>query len=94
MPRLLEVKALKSFRLWLRYDDGSAGDVDVSDLAGHGVFKAWEDPAFFAAVELRAHGDIAWGDQIDLCPDAMYMRLTGKTPEQVFPNLIKVDTHA
>ena len=22
---------------------------------------------------------------IDLCPDAMYMRLTGKSPDEVFP---------
>jgi len=24
-----------------------------------------------------------WGDQIDLCPDALYLRATGKEPEDI-----------
>jgi len=27
------------------------------------------------------------GEDIDLCPDALYLRLTGKTPEDLFPAL-------
>ena len=32
-------------------------------------------------------GEIAWRNEIDLCRHALYLRLTGKTPEQVFPSL-------
>ena len=65
--------------LWIEYADGTAGEIDLSHLAGRGVFRAWEDPAFFAAVRLESeNGAIVWGDKIDLCPDALYMRLTGK----------------
>jgi hypothetical protein len=49
MPTPVEVKALANYRIWLRYDDGVQGEVDPSDLAGRGVFKAWSDwsdPAF------------------------------------------------
>ena len=87
MARLIEVKARSHFRIWLRYDDGVQGDVDLSDLAGRGVFKAWSDPAFFQAVRVASHGAIEWGADIDICPDAMYLRLTGKSPEDVFPGL-------
>lgn len=87
MPKPVEVKALANYRIWLRYDDGSNGEVDLSDLAGRGVFKAWNDATFYGSVRVGSHGAIEWGSTIDLCPDAMFMRLTGKSPEELFPAL-------
>ena len=40
------------------------------------------------------HGQVAWSDEIDLCPDALYLRLTDKAPEEVFPNLRKMRVDA
>ena len=94
MARPVEVKALPNFRIWLRYDDGIHGEVDLSDLAGRGVFAAWKDQAFFNAVRLTTHGAIEWGTDIDICPDAMYLRLTGKSPEEVFPTLASMHADA
>jgi hypothetical protein len=85
MPKPIEVKALPGYHIWLRYDDGAQGEVDLSDIAGRGVFRAWTDPAVFDAVRLGSHGAIEWSPDLDLCPDAMYLRLTGKTVEEVFP---------
>ncbi len=94
IPRPVEVTALKDFRIWLRYDDGTEGEVDLSDIAGHGVFKAWDDVAFFGSVRLGSHGAIEWPGEIDICPDAMYLRLAGKSPEDVFPALKSVHADA
>lgn len=94
MPRPTQVRAGPDYRLWLRYEDGTEGEVDLSRLLGRGVFKAWQDIAFFESVKLGPYGEIMWGDEIDLCPDAIYMRLTGRTPEQVFPSLKKVEVDA
>ncbi len=47
----------------------------------------------FSAESLRdrsnpcAHGTIEGGTDIKMCPDAMSLRLTGKSPEEVFPTL-------
>jgi hypothetical protein len=54
---------------------------------GRGVFAAWNDASFFARVHLDASGAISWDDEIDLCPDALYLMLTHKSPEDLFPNL-------
>ena len=94
MAKPVEVKPLANYRIWLRYDDGVEGEVDLSDLAGRGVFEAWNDPAFFRSVRLASHGAVEWGSELDLCPDALYMRLTGKSPEELFPTLRSIHTNA
>ena len=83
MFEIAEVKVLPGYRLWLRYGDGVEGEVDLSDLAGRGVFAAWSDRSFFESVRIDESGALAWGDSLDLCPDALYLRLTGKSPEEV-----------
>lgn len=85
MIRPTAVEPRDGYRLWLRYSDGAAGEVDLSSLAGQGVFAAWQDPACFAAVRLAEHGAIVWDDDLELCPDALYLQLTGKPLSAIMP---------
>lgn len=87
MFKLVEVKPLQKYRLWLQFSNGKKGEIDLSDLAGKGVFKAWEKPGVFEAVRIDEYGALIWTENIDLCPDSLYLRLTGKSPEEIFPNL-------
>ena len=32
-------------------------------------------------------GELRWSDEVDLCAEALYLEITGKTPDEVFPNL-------
>ena len=64
-----------------------AGEVDLRHLVGKGVFALWEDCAAFEQVYIGDVGQIAWSDTIDICPDAVYMQITGETPEELFPSL-------
>ena len=94
MFRPIEVKVLTDYHLWLRYDDGAQGEVDLADLAGRGVFCAWLDRKVFEAVHIDESGALAWPGNIDLCPDAMYLRLTGKTVAELFPGLAPASVDA
>jgi hypothetical protein len=94
VPKPLDVKPLTGYRIWIRYDDGVDGEVDLSDLVGRGVFAAWADVPFFETVHLAPHRAVAWSPDIELCPDALYLRLTGKTPEDLFPSLKSVSADA
>ena len=87
MKKAVEVKALNGYRIWLRYADGVEGEVDLTHLAGRGVFKAWTDRKVFESVRVDESGAIAWDEELDLCPDALYLRLTGKNPGELFPAL-------
>jgi hypothetical protein len=91
---LIEVKPKAHYRLFVRYDDGASGTVDVSGFVGRGVFAAWLEPGVFEQVCLAEAGHPEWPGGIDLCPDAIYMRLTGKRPEEVFPSLKNLPAHA
>jgi len=84
----VEVRALPAYKIWIRFSDGSQGEVDLSPLLGKGVFAAWREKGQFEKVHIDAErGAIAWGGDIDLCPDTLYMRITGKKPDDIYPNL-------
>lgn len=83
----LEVKALSDYRIWVRYADGEEGEVDLSHLAGQGVFKLWEEEQKWKNVRIAEDGAIRWSEDVELCPDATYLKLTGKSPEEAFPKL-------
>ena len=87
MRKISKVKVLQGYRLELVFDDGVSGVVDLSDLVGKGVFALWSDHHAFEQVRIGSFGELAWGDQIDLCPDSLYLKVTGKNPEEVFPAL-------
>jgi hypothetical protein len=87
LVRPISVRALTDYRLYLEFSDGEGGEVDLSQLTGKGVFAAWNDYDFFKRVRVSAHRSIEWDNEIELCPDALYMQLTGTTPEQLFPRL-------
>ena len=86
-PKPIEVKPLEGYRLWIKYSDGVEGVVDLKNLVGKGVFSLWNDYREFQKVHIGSGGEIAWGETIDLCPDALYLRITGKRPEDIFPKL-------
>ena len=94
MRKIAKVKVLDGYRLELEFDDGVSGIVDLSDLVGKGVFALWRDRRAFEQVRVGSSGELVWGDQIDLCPDALYLKVTGKKPEDIFPSLRKQPTHA
>ena len=94
MRRITNVKVLASYRLELRFDDGVCGTVDLSEAVGKGVFALWRDPLAFNQVRIGSSGELVWGDRIDLCPDALYLKVTGKNPEDIFPALREQPPHA
>lgn len=85
MNKVVDVKPLENYRIWLKFDDGTQGEVDLTDLAGRGVFAAWADREVFTTVHVEGGGGIEWPGEIDMCPDALYLRLANKTVQDIFP---------
>ena len=80
MIRPKNVEARESHRIWLGFSDGAAGRGRTSRILRAAVSSPLGiRPGCFDSVRLGPGGSIAWGDDIELCPDALYMlQLTGK----------------
>jgi len=94
MNKITDVKVLEDYKLELTFADGTRGTVDLSHLVGKGVFALWKDHDVFREVRIGSSGELVWGEQIDLCPDALYLQATGQKPEDIFPNLKQEPVHA
>jgi len=93
--KISEAKAVGRFRVFLGFDDGVSGIVDLSHLAGRGVFSAWEqEEGLFERVSISPNGALQWPGEIDLCPDSLYLQMTGKSAEEIFPGLRDSLSHA
>ncbi len=85
MFRSTVVEPREGYRICLRFSDGAAGVVDLAHLAERGVFEVWNDRANFETDYIAPLGSVAWGQDIELCPDALYMQLTGKPISDFVP---------
>ena len=94
MLKISSAKALSNYKIWIQYSDGIEGEVDLSHLVGKGVFSAWKDANVFQNFRVENGRSIHWTDDIDLCADALYLEITEKKPEDIFPKLKLVDANA
>lgn len=70
MLHITDVRALSAARLWLRFDDGVEGEVDLAAELDGRVFEPLRDPAFFARVALDPDTrTVAWPNGADFAPE-------------------------
>lgn len=93
MKKVVQVKPCDGFTLKLAFDDGVEAICDLAHLAGRGVFEMWRDEKVFQAVKIGANGELVWPGDIDLCPDALYLRVRKQSPETLFPLLDREIAH-
>ncbi len=86
MRNLVSVQPQHDYQLFPNTMMVSPAVVDLSELVERGVFTAWRDPSVFEAVSVGPHGEVRWSDDLELCADALYLRVTGKCRD-LFPNL-------
>ena len=80
-PRITGAYPTGGHTLELTFTDGARGEVDLrSDILGRGgVLAALEDTAFFQQVRVDPEaGTIVWPNGVDMCPDVLYSRATGR----------------
>jgi hypothetical protein len=82
ISKLVSVKPLENYSIFVTFSDGVQGVVDLQHLAKKGVFQAWDNNNLFSKVHIDDFGAIAWNDDIDICPDKAYLQLKGMSFEQ------------
>lgn len=76
MLNVIEAKYVSGHTVWLRFNDGVAGEVDLTgELTGE-VFEPLKDEAVFREVTLNEDfGTITWPNGADLAPEFLHERV-------------------
>lgn len=82
---VVAVEPRGEYRLWVRFQDGVTGEVDLGpQLTFQGVFAPFRDPAYFARVRVNAElGTISWPNDADWDPLVLYALVTGRSIESL-----------
>ena len=73
IPRVIEVKALGDYKLWVRFSDGKFGTVDLSKELWGAVFEPLRDKEFFARASVDPElQTVTWPNGADLSPEYLY----------------------
>lgn len=77
-PRLVEVRPLADYRVWLRFADGTEGEANLEgDLWGE-MFTPLRDPREFRRLRLDPElQTIVWPNGADLAPEHLYSLVRG-----------------
>jgi len=70
---IVEVRVLDGYRLYLRFEDGVQGEVDLGTMIQFdGVFAPLKDRAHFEQVRVNPElGTVCWPNGADLDPDVL-----------------------
>ena len=75
MNDLVEARWVEGSTLFIRFDDDTAGHVDLSEYRGHGViFEPLRDLGFFKQFSIES-GTLAWPNGADIAPERLYEML-------------------
>jgi len=78
IPKPVQVKSVSPYVIWVKYTDNTEGNWDLSYLLNKPIFKKWNDTSFFNNVHIDAETfAIAWDEDIELCPDTLYLNIKG-----------------
>lgn len=77
---IVEVRHLGDYRVFLKFDDGISGELDLSTLIKFdGIFEPVRDESYFAKVAVHPElGTIFWPNGADLDPVVLYYRIIDK----------------
>lgn len=86
IPNIKSASAVSPYKLYVEFEDGISGTIDLSIWKGKGTFAYWNDEENFKNFKITSSKKIEWNDEIDMDPDAFYLKLIGKTFQEYADN--------
>ncbi len=86
MIRIAQAEPVEALKVKLTFENGVVGTVDFSEPAASPLFDPLKNYDFFEGVSIVRDGRaLAWGEELEICADSLFLRITGKKPEEIFP---------
>ncbi|HEX8152730.1 MAG TPA: DUF2442 domain-containing protein [Thermoanaerobaculia bacterium] len=76
MNDVIEVRYVRDYTVWVRFQDGTCGEVDISRSFKGPVFEPLKNVEFFRQVRVDPEiGTIVWPNGADVAPETLYERV-------------------
>jgi|MTBAKSStandDraft_1061840.scaffolds.fasta_scaffold111869_1 hypothetical protein len=86
MIRIAQAVATEGLKLKLTFENGVSGTVDFSELATSPLFSSLRNVEIFESASIIRDGRaLAWGQELEICADSLFLKITGKKAEDIFP---------
>ena len=68
IPSVIDAKYVKDYTVWLSFNDGATGHVDLSNELDGEIFEPLKDTVFFRNFKIIGH-TLAWENGADFSPE-------------------------
>ena len=76
IPRVVEVKPLDGFRLWVRFQDGIVGTIELVNELWGPMFEPLKNPGLFFQTSVNSELEtVTWPNGADLAPEFLYQQV-------------------
>jgi len=76
MIDVVEARYLHDYTVWLKFEDGTAGEIDLRDELHGPLFEPLRDLEYFRRFMVSTDlGTISWPNGADFAPEFLYERL-------------------
>lgn len=73
VPHIIHMQHVSGYRLWLKFDDGREGEVDLEKELWGEVFEPLKEQLLFKKVRLDTElNTITWDNGADFAPEFLY----------------------
>ncbi len=63
-----QAKYLNGYKVWLSFNDGTEGEIDLSSELDGEIFEPLQDVSFFKSFTLEGH-TLSWSNGADFAPE-------------------------
>ena len=76
MQDIVEARYLNGYVIWLRFEDGTVGEIDLGDELHGPVFEPLRDKGYFSVFRVNLDtGTIEWPNGADFAPEFLYQKV-------------------
>ncbi len=72
-----QAKHIDNFRIWLIFNDGTEGEVDLSSELYGEIFKPLQELSFFSSFTIEGH-TLSWSNGADFAPEYLHRLVTSQ----------------
>ncbi|MBF0377271.1 MAG: DUF2442 domain-containing protein [Desulfamplus sp.] len=75
-----QAKYIDEYKVWLLFNDGAEGEVDLSSELYGEVFEPLKDKAVFKSFTLEGGHTLSWNNGADFAPEFLREQIHGSAP--------------